>query len=99
MGWPSRGTLAKAAEPSRANQGYFVRNFVQLAMDKGYDYYLLEAYDQPWKGDEGTVGAYWGLFDANGDPKFPFSGLFRTFPEWRSYALGTAHHRLSCSDS
>ena len=42
-------------------------------MDKGYDYYIVEAFDQPWKaGNEGAVGAYWGLFDAHGDPKFRF---------------------------
>ncbi len=89
-GWPSEGRTRNAAEASVANQAYFIRNFVQLAMDKGYDYYLLEAYDQPWKGDEGAVGAYWGLFDANGNPKFAFSGMLRTFPAWRSYALGAA---------
>ena len=49
-----------------------MRTFVQLAMEKGYDYYLMEAYDQPWKNaNEGAVGAYWGLFDAMGAPKFP----------------------------
>ena len=32
-------------------------------------------------------GAYWGLFDAIGHPKFAFTGLLRTFPEWRGYAL------------
>ena len=30
------------AEPSLANEAYFMRAFVQLAMEKGYDYYLLE---------------------------------------------------------
>ncbi len=89
-GWPSEGRTRNAAEASVANQAYFIRNFVQLAMDKGYDYYLLESYDQPWKGDEGSVGAYWWLFDANGNPKFAFSGMLRTFPAWRSYALGAA---------
>jgi len=88
VGWPSEGRSKGAAEPSLSNQAYFIRNFVQLAMDKGYDYYIVEAYDQPWKaGNEGEVGAYWGLFDANGEPKFPFSGLLRTFPEWRSYTF------------
>ena len=28
-----------------------MRGFVQLAMEKGYDYYLEEAYDQPTKID------------------------------------------------
>lgn len=86
VGWPSEGRTKNAAEPSLANEAYFIRNFVQLALDKGYDYYIIEAYDQPWKaGNEGMVGAYWGLFDASGNPKFPFTGLLRTFPEWRSF--------------
>ncbi|MDE1987069.1 MAG: glycosyltransferase [Alphaproteobacteria bacterium] len=87
-GWPSEGRTKGAAEASLANEAYFIRNFVQLALNKGYDYYLIEAYDQPWKaGNEGMVGAYWGLFDASGMPKFPFMGLLRSFPEWRSYTL------------
>src|SRR6195952_2105602 len=87
-GWPSEGRTKRFAEPSTANEAYFMRAFVQLAREKGYDYYLLEAYDQPWKGgNEGSVGASWGLYDAMGTPKFAFTGLLRTFPEWRTYAL------------
>ncbi|MEI9888325.1 MAG: glycosyltransferase [Rhizomicrobium sp.] len=87
-GWPSEGRTKRFAEPSVANEAYFMRAFVQLAMEKSYDYYLLEAYDQPWKGsNEGSVGASWGLYDALGEPKFSFSGLLRTFPEWRTFAL------------
>ena len=90
-GWPSAGRAHKGAEASLANQAWFIRNFVQLALEKGYDYYLVEAYDQPWKSrHEGAVGAYWGLFDATGNPKFAFSGMLRSFPAWRSYALGAA---------
>ena len=88
VGWPSEGRTKSGAEASLSNEAYFIRNFVQLAMDKGYDYYIVEAYDQPWKaGNEGAVGAYWGLFDAGGEPKFPFRGMLRTFPEWRSYTV------------
>jgi exo-beta-1,3-glucanase (GH17 family)/cellulose synthase/poly-beta-1,6-N-acetylglucosamine synthase-like glycosyltransferase len=87
VGWPSEGPMRKQAEPSLANEAYFDRAFVQLAMTKGYDYYLIEGYDQPWKDSlEGSVGAYWGVFDASGHPKFPFNGLFRSFPQWRLYA-------------
>src|SRR5215469_3398607 len=87
-GWPSQGRTKRFAEPSVANEAYFMRAFVQFAMEKGYNYYLLEAYDQPWKGgNEGSVGASWGLYDALGNPKFGFTGLLRTFPEWRTYAL------------
>ncbi len=91
VGWPSAGRSHKAAEASPAEQAYFIRNFVQFALKKGYDYYLLEAYDQPWKGgNEGAVGAYWGVFDAAGNPKFAFTGMLRSFPAWRSYASGAA---------
>ncbi|MBV9571674.1 MAG: glycosyltransferase [Alphaproteobacteria bacterium] len=86
-GWPSGGRTRKLAEPSLANQAFYVRSFVQLAMRKGWDYYLIEAYDQPWKGNEGAVGAYWGLFDAEGHPKFAFAGMLRNFPQWRTYAF------------
>ncbi|MBV9990399.1 MAG: glycosyltransferase [Alphaproteobacteria bacterium] len=90
-GWPSEGRTKNAAEASRANEAYFIRGFVQLAMEQGYDYYIMEGYDQPQKvSNEGAVGAYWGMFDANGNPKFTFTGLVRTFPEWRTYALVAA---------
>jgi exo-beta-1,3-glucanase (GH17 family)/cellulose synthase/poly-beta-1,6-N-acetylglucosamine synthase-like glycosyltransferase len=90
-GWPSEGRTRRFSEASLANEAYYVRSFVQLAMEKGWDYYLIEAYDQPWKaGPEGAVGAYWGLFDASGRPKFAFTGMLRNFPEWRTYASGAA---------
>jgi exo-beta-1,3-glucanase (GH17 family)/cellulose synthase/poly-beta-1,6-N-acetylglucosamine synthase-like glycosyltransferase len=87
-GWPSEGRTRGSAEASVANEAYFARAFVQYAQEKGYDYYLLEAFDQPWKNArEGVAGRYWGLFDATGHPKFGFTGLLRSFPEWRGYAL------------
>ena len=88
-GWPSDGRTRGHAEATIANQAWFVRAFVQHAMEQGWDYYLMEAYDQPWKtrDAEGAVGAYWGLFTASGAPKFAFTGMLRTFPAWRGYAL------------
>ncbi|HEX4118173.1 MAG TPA: glycosyltransferase family 2 protein [Rhizomicrobium sp.] len=96
-GWPSEGNTRGQAQASLSNEAYFIRNFVQFAQEKGYDYYLLEGFDEPWKGGsvEGGVGAYWGLFDATGHPKFGFTGLLRSFPEWRGYALLAAVLSLS----
>jgi cellulose synthase/poly-beta-1,6-N-acetylglucosamine synthase-like glycosyltransferase len=95
-GWPSEGRTRGSAQASIANEAYFVRTFVQYAQEKGYDYYLMEAFDSPWKNTgEGAVGAYWGVFDATGNPKFSFTGLLRTFPEWRGYALLAAIMSLS----
>ena len=48
-GWPSDGRTRGAAEASVANEARFMRAFVQSRMEKGWDYYLLEAYDQPRK--------------------------------------------------
>ncbi|MDE2183045.1 MAG: glycosyltransferase [Alphaproteobacteria bacterium] len=94
VGWPSEGRTRNGAEASLANEAYFIRSFVEMALDKGYDYYIIEAYDQPWKAavEEagGSAGAHWGLFDASGQPKFPFTGMLRSFPQWRSYTLVAA---------
>ena len=90
-GWPSEGRTRGRAEASSANEGWFIRAFVQFAQEKGWDYYIMEGYDQPWKdANEGVAGRYWGLYDASGNPKFPFTGLIRAFPEWRGYALMAA---------
>jgi exo-beta-1,3-glucanase (GH17 family)/cellulose synthase/poly-beta-1,6-N-acetylglucosamine synthase-like glycosyltransferase len=95
-GWPSEGRTRGHAEASAANEAYFIRAFVEYAQEKGWDYYLFEGFDQPWKdANEGVAGRYWGLFDASGHPKFAFTGLLRTFPEWRGYALLAAILSLS----
>ncbi|MGQ0740861.1 MAG: glycosyltransferase [Alphaproteobacteria bacterium] len=91
VGWPSDGRTRQGATASLANQAYFVRTFIAYAAEHGYDYYIMEAYDQPWKADpEGAVGAFWGMFDAEGQPKFNFTGMLRSFPEWRNYAGAAA---------
>ncbi len=96
-GWPSDGRTRGHAEASLSNEASFVRGFVQLAMDRGWDYYLMEAYDQPTKKRDagGGVEAYWGLFDASGHPKFSFTGMLRNFPEWRNYAVAVAFLTLA----
>ncbi|HXL70608.1 MAG TPA: glycosyltransferase family 2 protein [Rhizomicrobium sp.] len=96
-GWPSEGNTHGQAQASLSNEASFIRNFVEFAQERGYDYYLLEGFDEPWKGTgiAGSVEAYWGLFDATGHPKFGFTGLLRSFPEWRGFALLAAVLTLS----
>jgi exo-beta-1,3-glucanase (GH17 family)/cellulose synthase/poly-beta-1,6-N-acetylglucosamine synthase-like glycosyltransferase len=99
IGWPSGGASIQAprwspelpisapAEASPAAQARFVRAFLQHAADRGLDYYLLEAFDQPWKrAVEGPAGAHWGLRDAARQPKFAFSGPVDADPRWRTKA-------------
>jgi cellulose synthase/poly-beta-1,6-N-acetylglucosamine synthase-like glycosyltransferase/exo-beta-1,3-glucanase (GH17 family) len=85
FGWPSGGYNYKSAEPGRMEQAAILRDFVSRAETYGIDYNIIEAYDQPWKSFEGSVGAYWGLFDASREPKFAWIGPI-TNPEHRTIA-------------
>jgi len=74
-GWPSIGRQRQVSQPSLINQATYLRGFLQLAHDNGWQYNLIEAIDQPWKRDlEGTVGGYWGMYDTALTPKFTFTG-------------------------
>jgi exo-beta-1,3-glucanase (GH17 family)/cellulose synthase/poly-beta-1,6-N-acetylglucosamine synthase-like glycosyltransferase len=91
VGYPSRGNTIKNAQPSPAVQAAFVRRFVQRAEREGLDYFLIEAYDQPWKiTEEGRAGAYWGLFDAARQSKFAWSGPIEPDPYWRVKAVASS---------
>ena len=86
-GWPSEGRVKKGAVPSPAMAAYFYRHFLSLATAKNYDYYVLEAFDQPFKAvKEGAVGSFWGIMDAEGNPKFSFTGTLTSFEDWATYA-------------
>lgn len=64
-GWPSAGRMREGALPSRINQARVVSDVIALAQRDKFRLNLIEAYDQPWKRTlEGTVGGYWGIFDA-----------------------------------
>ena len=87
VGWPSNGRTRKEAVASNANEAIFLRRFLQRAEQEHYVYYVMEAFDQPWKrSDEGEVGAYWGVYDANRQPKFAFSEPIVMIPEWHVLA-------------
>jgi len=77
FGWPSKGYNNRAADTGATIQASIIRAFVRTATDHGIAFNIIEAFDQPWKTREGSVGAYWGLFGANGQPKFPLEGDFR----------------------
>jgi cellulose synthase/poly-beta-1,6-N-acetylglucosamine synthase-like glycosyltransferase len=47
----------------------------------------MEAFDQPWKAQsEGSVGAYWGVWNVDREAKFPFKAPIVRIPEWRTLA-------------
>ncbi|MCT7000002.1 hypothetical protein, partial [Salmonella enterica] len=57
---------------------------------QGFNYFVIEAFDQPWKAsDEGSVGAYWGVYNAARQQKFNFEGPVGAIPQWRVLAIGS----------
>lgn len=91
IGWPSGGTARGAAHATPAAQAQFMRRFLERASALGLDYYLMEAFDQPWKvAIEGEAGPHWGVFDAYRHPKFAFAGAVETDPYWRGKAFAAS---------
>jgi exo-beta-1,3-glucanase (GH17 family) len=90
VGWPSDGRTRASAVASTSNQAMFLRRFLDRARHEGYIYYLMEAFDQPWKRRyEGAVGAYWGIYDVYRQPKFAFVEPIVRIPEWQTLAAIT----------
>lgn len=70
-GWPNVGTPTDGAEPSFENAIRYLLNTYRWAEEDGVDVIYFSAFDEAWKvGAEGDVGAYWGLWDADGNPKY-----------------------------
>ncbi|QWT20603.1 glycosyltransferase [Bacillus sp. NP157] len=93
IGWPSNGDRFKAAYPSVSNEAIFLRSFFNEAKRNGIDdYYVLEAIDQPWKENlgEGRTGAYWGMFNADRQLKFPFTGPVTEDVHWPWKAIAAS---------
>jgi len=91
VGWPSDGQPYGKATASLANQAKFLRAFLNRATEENLIYYVVEAFDQPWKIEiEGTAGAYWGLFNIDRQPKFPMEGDVLANPTWQNWATGAA---------
>ena len=87
VGWPSNGRTRDSAVSSESNEALFLRRFLAHAEREHWIYYVMEAFDQPWKEKiEGAVGAYWGVYDVARQPKFPFTEPIVRMPEWRTLA-------------
>lgn len=82
-GWPSQGRMREGARPSPVDQARVLHDLVAVAHAQRFDVNLIEAYDQPWKRHlEGTVGGYWGLFDAAHREKFSWGQTVSNVPDW-----------------
>ena len=83
FGWPSAGYNFKSADPGRVEQATVLRDFIARAEAYGIDYNIVEAIDQPWKTIEGSVGPYWGVFDASRHAKFDWTGPVSDPDHWK----------------
>lgn len=70
-GWPNVGTPDRNAVPSYENAlRYFINTFSWANQEK-IDVFYFSSFDETWKIEkEGDVGAYWGLWDKDGNFKF-----------------------------
>ena len=70
-GWPNVGSAVKGSEPSYENAIKYFINTYQWAEEEGIEIFYFSAFDESWKvGQEGDVGAYWGLWDKDARKKY-----------------------------
>ena len=82
-GWPGAGRQRGWSVPSVVNEAKFIRALIEVANKNGFDYNIVEAFNQSWKSElEGVVGANWGLYSVNGKEVFPLTGKVYENPDW-----------------
>lgn len=70
-GWPNIGTAEGAAVPSLDNAMKYFIDACRWAEEDDIELIYFSSFDESWKvGAEGDVGAYWGLWDKDGQPKY-----------------------------
>ncbi len=70
-GWPDQGSPFHGALPSRDGAMRYFVDTHHWAEREGIELFYFSAFDEAWKtGAEGDVGAFWGLWDKTGQPKF-----------------------------
>ena len=70
-GWPGLGQAVSDAVPSAENAMRYFIEVQQWARREGVKLFYFSSFDEPWKlGQEGEVGAQWGLWDKDERPKY-----------------------------
>lgn len=69
--WPSQGSSLKGAVSTEENAMKYFINTQFWASKENIETFYFSSFDESWKtGDEGDVGAYWGLWNKNEELKF-----------------------------
>lgn len=88
-GWPSFGRSRGPANPDALMQAQYIRQLPALAQTHGFDYNVIEAFDQRWKMQhEGTVGGEWGVWNTAREMKFSLTEPVQPFVDGRQILLG-----------
>lgn len=70
-GWPTQGKSLYGAVPSKANALRYFVNTQHWSQAENIEIFYFSSFDESWKvGDEGDVGAHWGLWDSAERSKF-----------------------------
>jgi len=70
-GWPDKGSNFWGAVPSPDAAMQYFADACDWAEQQGIEVFYFAAFDEAWKvGAEGDVGAYWGLWDKDSQPKY-----------------------------
>lgn len=70
-GWPNTGGAFESSEPSTENALRYFINTQKWSKEENIQVMYFSSFDESWKvGIEGEVGAFWGLWDANGVIKY-----------------------------
>ena len=70
-GWPDKGSNEGAAIPSEVNAMKYFINAQLWSQNEDIEMFYFSSFDESWKvGDEGDVGAYWGIWDKDEKLKF-----------------------------
>ena len=70
-GWPSQGESLGAAVPGYKNALKYFIDAISWSKEDEIPMFYFSSFDESWKeSTEGSVGAYWGLWDQNHQLKF-----------------------------
>lgn len=70
-GWPNLGSSFEGSHPSFENAMKYFINAQKWSNKDDIDMFYFSSFDESWKvGDEGDVGAYWGIWDKDEKLKF-----------------------------
>ena len=70
-GWPNMGTNFEGSFPTYDNAMKYFINSQKWSKEDDIEMFYFSSFDESWKvGDEGDVGAYWGLWDKDEKLKF-----------------------------